>query len=240
MKCERYEAYLASLPSSFDEFFQQAITKPPFDLPSNVMGFPPEDVKPPLYQYAKSGESALLPILRYFASKSSSIVEFGCREGYTTAAFMKGLDDRKYLYDGGGCGNIDCPNISHESPILYSVDINVCGIVNKFMNWDLPCEWRFVNDNVHNDKLAIPTSFDFLYVDDLHEYNHVVRELELHGPKARKFVGFHDTVSQGTVSMDITGGEGINRAISEFATRYGFREAINIPYNHGLIILERI
>jgi hypothetical protein len=53
-----------------------------------------------------------------------------------------------------------------------------------------------------------------------------------------KFIGFHDTVSQGEYSRDIPGAEGINRAIREFMQENpNWKSVYEAVFNHGLIVL---
>ena len=79
---------------------------------------------------------------------------------------------------------------------------------------------------------------DFLFIDTAHNYKQCSQELILHGNKARKFIGFHDTAIFGQHGDD--GGKGLNFAILEFL--------LNNPHwsmdyktdiNNGLTILRR-
>ena len=47
---------------------------------------------------------------------------------------------------------------------------------------------------------------DLLYIDTLHYHDHLVKELALHGNKAKKYIIFHDTFAQ----------KGLKQAVQEF------------------------
>ena len=79
---------------------------------------------------------------------------------------------------------------------------------------------------------------DFLFIDTLHTYAQLKKELELHAPKVRKFIGFHDTFMFGKNGED--GGEGLLKAIEEFlAENTQWEIAYNVKFNNGLTILEK-
>lgn len=79
---------------------------------------------------------------------------------------------------------------------------------------------------------------DFLFIDTLHNYVHCIQELQLHAPKVRKYIGFHDTYIFGEHGDD--GGKGLNYAIAEFLQEGTFREVYRTKRNNGLTILERV
>lgn len=56
---------------------------------------------------------------------------------------------------------------------------------------------------------------DLLFIDTLHTYAQLKKELELHGNKARKYLVFHDTETFGEVGEDGRA-PGLNAAIYEF------------------------
>ena len=47
---------------------------------------------------------------------------------------------------------------------------------------------------------------DLLYIDTLHRYDHLTKELERHGDKAKKYIVFHDTHAQ----------QGLKQAVQEY------------------------
>lgn len=194
------------------ELYEQALAVAPFDLPSNPVGFPPEGGR------RKGDMTAHLPILKYFATCSNHVTEFGLREGYSTMALASGL--------------------YYKTRKLVSYDIVRHPIHNTFEKIDFPCEWEFHIQNTIADDFYIDST-DFLFIDDLHTYNQVNKELARHGHKVKKFLGFHDTYSQGERSLDREGEEGILRAIQEY-TNKGWKLIYKVDFNHGLQIYERM
>jgi hypothetical protein len=80
---------------------------------------------------------------------------------------------------------------------------------------------------------------DFLFVDSLHIYEQVQKELELHANKARKYIGFHDTTSY--ADNGEFGGKGIWPAIQEFIDSHSEWQLVERrTNNNGLTILKRI
>jgi hypothetical protein len=87
-----------------------------------------------------------------------------------------------------------------------------------------------------------------LFVDTLHTYDHVKKELSDHNLCAvNKYLVFHDTYTQGTKSLDVPGEEGILRAIFEAVNffndeydraQFELRYASN--FNHGLLVYEKV
>ena len=47
---------------------------------------------------------------------------------------------------------------------------------------------------------------DLLYIDTKHYYSHLIKELALHGDKAKKYIVFHDTVM----------GKNLDKAVREY------------------------
>lgn len=80
---------------------------------------------------------------------------------------------------------------------------------------------------------------DFLFIDTAHNYKQCIQELNLHGNKARKFIGFHDTGIFGEHGDD--GGKGLNHAIDEwiFINRQWVKDYKTL-INNGLTILKRL
>lgn len=194
------------------DLYEEALKVAPFDLPSNPIGFPPESGR------RKGDMTAHLPVLKYFATRSNHVTEFGLREGYSTMALASGL--------------------YYKTRKLVSYDIVRHPIHDIFEKIEFPCEWEFhLQDTIAPDLEIAQT--DFLFIDDLHTYNQVSRELAQHGDKVKKFLGFHDTYSQGERSLDREGEEGILRAIQEYTHR-GWKLLYKADFNHGLQIYERM
>lgn len=79
---------------------------------------------------------------------------------------------------------------------------------------------------------------DLLFVDSLHIYDQVKKELELHGNKARKYLVFHDTVTWG--KRGEFNNRGIVDAIEEFLRENNhWRLKKHYLNNNGLTVYER-
>lgn len=80
---------------------------------------------------------------------------------------------------------------------------------------------------------------DLLFVDSLHIYEQVQKELELHANKARKYIGFHDTTTY--ADNGEFGGKGIWPAIQEFIDTHPEWQLVERrTNNNGLTILKRV
>ena len=80
---------------------------------------------------------------------------------------------------------------------------------------------------------------DMLFIDSLHTYDQLKKELGLHGNKAKKYLVFHDTFTYG-LKGEIAGTVGLLPAIIEFIIEnpcWFFK--IHKINNNGLIVLER-
>lgn len=79
---------------------------------------------------------------------------------------------------------------------------------------------------------------DFLFIDTRHCYEQLIQELNLHGGKARKYIGFHDTAIFGMDGDD--GGRGLLFAINEFIDKNKeWNRVYETSNNNGLTIIER-
>ena len=80
---------------------------------------------------------------------------------------------------------------------------------------------------------------DMLFVDSLHIYEQVQKELELHAPKTKKYIGFHDTTT--FADRGEFGGKGIWAAVQEFIDSHPEWEMIERrTNNNGLTILKHV
>lgn len=163
-----------------------------------------------------------LPVLEYYASLCESVVEFGVRDGNSTVALIAGCK-----------GRVD------------SFDIRPSGEVDVLRHMALPCSaWRFhLLDTGSSDMANRVPEADLFFIDTLHTYDHVSKELALHGRKARKYLVFHDTSTCGDydVSGDIPSAKGILPAIEEFLSRHPgeYETVYRTDACNGLWVLER-
>jgi len=156
--------------------------------------------------------------LRYYADQCKHVTELGVRKGTSTWAFLASM----------------CPRV-------ISVDVNhpndYGGSLQEMR--EAAAEAMIDFTFILADDLSIELEeTDLLFIDTLHTYGHLKRELDLHSYKARKYIIFHDTVQYRTVGVD--GGEGMERAITEFLNTNPQWKVLRIfENNNGLLILER-
>jgi hypothetical protein len=159
-----------------------------------------------------------LVILRYYADQCKHVTELGVRRGVSTWAFLSSMTKR-----------------------VVSVDVNhpndFGGSLQEMRDASIEAEIDFTF--ILADDLSIELEeTDLLFIDALHTYGHLTKELALHSGKAKKYIILHDTAQYAHVGVD--GGEGIWRAIQEFLEQnptWIIKEAYE--NNNGLMILER-
>lgn len=159
-----------------------------------------------------------LPVLEFYASRCYYVTEFGVRDGHSTVALLAGCRGTVRSYD------------VERSPLLDELE----GV-------ELPCTWRFF----HASSLeAQVKATDFLFLDTLHTAEQVAAELRLHGRKAGKYLGFHDTATCGEFdrSGPDPGAPGILPALREFLAAFPgeYRVAYETTANNGIMIYERV
>ena len=160
--------------------------------------------------------SAHLPLLEFLAKMCDHITEFGVREGFSTTAFLSG-----------------------KPKILRSYDLNQTTF-NVDPESIKPTDWKFKQQNTIDSDFNIEET-DLLFIDTLHTFDQVQRELSLHHKKVKKWIVFHDTVAHGEISKDVPGVLGISRAIEGFLRTHSnkWEKVYESKINNGLIIIER-
>jgi hypothetical protein len=114
-----------------------------------------------------------LPTLFKYAQNCKSITEFGTRNCTSTYAFIYGLlnnDNSKYT-------GVD---------LIKSKD---CEIVEKLCE-NLNLDFNFIEDSDINIDID---ETDILFIDSWHIYGQLIRELEKHHSKVKKYIILHDT-----------------------------------------------
>ena len=155
-----------------------------------------------------------LPVLRKYALECPVIVEMGVRTVVSTWALLH-EGARVYSYD-----------------IAYEPNVKVCqGIcAQEGLHWDYRLE------STHT--ATLPEDPDFLFIDTFHSYDQVKGELLRHAHRAKRYIGFHDTVSFGEVGMD-NKSPGIMKAITEFLEENSeWTVCHSAKNNNGLMILK--
>jgi hypothetical protein len=85
---------------------------------------------------------------------------------------------------------------------------------------------------------------DLLFIDSLHVYSQLKKELELHSGKVRKYIGFHDTATWGFVDEypenDNVGSVGLIKAIEEFLSlNKNWKIDYETHLNNGLLVIKK-
>jgi len=86
---------------------------------------------------------------------------------------------------------------------------------------------------------------DLLFIDTWHCYDQLIAELNLHAPKVKKYIAFHDTQTYGTRSEEFMGRVGSNGLLPaiihymiENPKKWQFK--VHRTNNNGLTVIERI
>ena len=159
-----------------------------------------------------------LPTLMKYASECEHITEMGVRNIVSTFALLMGEPKRMISYDINWANGI-------EAVIQWA---NADGIDFDF---------RLADTN----NLTIAET-DLLFIDTLHNYNQLKKELELHSDKARKYIIFHDTTSFEYIGESYEGKvdeKGIWAAIEELIEEGKWEILERYTNNNGLTILKQ-
>ena len=156
-----------------------------------------------------------LPILSQLAKECKHITELGVGPAQSTRAFLL-----------------------HEGIELHSYEFSPMGGTQEFFD-NAKTSGRNVTLHVADTRKVEIAETDLLMVDSLHVYEQVKIELELHAPKTRKYIVFHDTTTFAVTGE--FGGRGIWPAVQEFIDSHPEWKMIERRYNNnGLTILKKI
>ncbi len=152
-----------------------------------------------------------MPTLRKYA-EGKEVVEIGVRGIVSTWAFLAGKPKRLLSID-----------IKHPSE--YGGDI--FEVLDATIEAGIPFDFKLGDSLI----VEIPQC-DVLFIDTLHEYEQLSRELELHHDKVRENIIMHDT--------NLAGDTGMVRAVDEFLANHP-EWTIGEKYDNcnGLTILQR-
>ena len=165
--------------------------------------------------YTTSDINEHLPLLAQLAKDCSHITELGVGPAQSTRAFLLNENVELHCYEYK-----PMPGIKE-----FFIKARAAG--------------RNVTLHVADTRKIEIATTDLLMVDSLHVYEQVKKELELHAPKTRKYIVFHDTTSFADVGE--FGGRGIWPAIQEFIdTHFEWRMIERKFNNNGLTILKRV
>lgn len=161
---------------------------------------------------------AHLPRLRALAARCQSVIEFGVHRGGSTTALLAGLADA-----GGG----SLTAVDSAGPNEHVADLQACARLEGVA-------FRFV----HADCLALPpAACDLLFVDTLHNHEHVAAVLARHASHVRRYLAFHDT--HNSVFGPNDDGPGTRAAVLELVAAGGWRVESDWPEDYGLMVLAR-
>jgi len=170
------------------------------------------------YQWARTNVSDInqnVHILHDLAQQCKTVVEFGVRTGVSTRAFLAtdvDLSSYDILLD---------PGVERLFQIAQQQGKSAKYIKANVLDLDVE-------------------PMDLLFIDTLHTYEQLEKELELHGNKAKKFIAFHDTYTFGLRGEDGRDQRGLLTAIIEFQIKNPhWRFLIHKTNNNGFTVLER-
>lgn len=155
-----------------------------------------------------------LDTLAELAKDCEHITEMGFRYGASFCAFLKAKPKKLITYD------LAIPKTATQELDKFKGD----------------------TETVYHEKSTLDVSIedtDLLFIDTLHTYKQLQKELELHANKSQKYLAFHDTVTYAHRGEDGSQ-KGLMDAIQEFL-RENAAWAIHKHHynNNGLTILIR-
>lgn len=156
-----------------------------------------------------------LPKLYELGCQVQSITELGVDIGMSTRAFLYAKPKK-----------------------LTSIDIVEAPNVREYFNYcqEQGLDYKYI---IQDDLTLELEPTDILFIDSLHTYDHLKKELELHAGKANKYIIFHDTVAFGTHGE--RGTKGLLPAIDEFLdANKEWKIIYDVDFNNGLRVIERI
>jgi len=178
-----------------------------------------EEIVNYLYQYP-SDINEHFPALIKYGSECNHITEMGVRWITSTWAFLGCGPEKLISYDMQDPSYWDESNPEEKLEIIqrgYNKLQDVYDVADEF-----GLDFKFIKANVLDIEIE---ETDLLFLDTWHAYKQLKAELELHSPKVRKYIVFHDTTTYGDIdetNYEILGSEwkgegiGIWRAIEEF------------------------
>jgi hypothetical protein len=169
-----------------------------------------------------------LPTLKRYAEQCEHITEFGVRAVVSTWALLMGQPK-----------TLRCFDIHKDNSINQAIEAaDDFGIDMKFKEADVL-------------KIEIEPT-EMLFIDTLHTYTQLKKELELHSSKVSKFIAFHDVVTYGykpepaswqtpeIMKNYVQNDKGIMTAIEEFLEVNQDWQKIEFnTNNNGLLIIGK-
>ena len=175
-----------------------------------------------------------LPTLRRYASECNHVTEMGTRFAVSTHALLIGKPNKVVAID---------LNKHFYEPYENDVEIfaESCGVEYEFIEGD-------------DLKMDIEQT-DMLFIDTLHTYNQLSKELRKHEKSVNKWIILHDTITFGERDEDFYRNGKINEEVStQEVTKRGLYTALtdfltenkdwvikeHFTNNNGLTVIERV
>lgn len=173
-----------------------------------------------------------IPTLHKYSLGCEHITEMGTREITSTWAFL-GAKPKKFV----GIDVYVSPNLPEAKQLAEENGI----------------EFEFLHQSTLEEGFVIEPT-DFLFIDTAHTYAQLSQELARHAHQVRKYIGFHDTTTYGTVNeppykenahiesaVGPDAPKGLRPAIIEFVTKHIPKwEIVEVfENNNGLTIIQR-
>jgi len=129
--------------------------------------------------------------IRKYVSECDSYTELGVNQGTTLATVILEGIKKVRAYDI----KLDAYNPAKKFFEAYTNDNGI--------------DYKIFEENTHK---CVIDKTDLMFIDTVHRYPHLTKELRLHGHKVQKYIVFHDTeISQGKPSLRI--------AVQEYVTK---------------------
>lgn len=157
------------------------------------------------------------------AANCNSAVEIGVRKMVSSWAILNGLVNNK---------GSDVTLIDIKTPSEY-------GEESRYSDFERICRENGISFNFRKESSleTSPIYTDLLFIDTVHNYEFISKEIFRHGPLAQKYIIMHDTE---IYKNNGDGGGGMWTAIEEFLSAYPeWSIKIHYPNNNGLTVLER-
>lgn len=169
-----------------------------------------------------------LPVLRKYSTGCDLVVELGTRDIISTWGLLAALP-KKLI-------SVDIVVPQQQALEVFSKIAKDSGVDFQFLHNTTTYNEQYINNNIPLFELTEEP--DFLFIDTYHEYNQLKEELDRFGNKTKKYLGFHDTATFGTIAQD--GGIGLWPAIEEFLDNNPHWEIeVRLENNNGLTVLKR-
>lgn len=160
-------------------------------------------------------------VLVEYASKSEvrTVTEFGTYQGMSATAFF--TTDIEELH-----------SIDMTFQRMQQGEIQLIGRLK-----DPQAKWHLHEQSSH---VPIDWKSDLIFIDTVHEHDHVAKELALHNDKANHYIVIHDTnYPKGSAPM---APDTVEMAVREFLAAWSedWEEVYHDKSHTGMIILKRI